>query len=70
MKMIKQSQINGRNATTWDERFKNDVWYADHWSLWLDIKILYATIAKVIRREGISAEGEATMPRFEGGRSA
>ena len=58
------AQINGRNATTWDERFKNDVWYADHWSLWLDIKILYATIAKVIRREGISAEGEATMPRF------
>lgn len=60
------AQIHGRNATTWDERFKNDVWYADHWSLWLDARILCATIAKVIRREGISAEGEATMPRFEG----
>ena len=60
------AQIHGRNSTTWEERFKNDVWYIDNWSLWLDIKILCVTIVKVLRREGISAEGDATMPRFYG----
>ena len=60
------AQIHGRNATTWEERFKNDVWYADNWSFWLDIKIILATVGKVLKHEGISAEGEATMPRFTG----
>ena len=60
------AQIHGRNATTWEERFKNDIWYVDNWSFLLDIKIVMMTAGKVIRHEGISAEGEATMPRFTG----
>lgn len=60
------AQVNGRNAVSWDERFKLDVWYVDHRSLWLDIRILWLTVRKVIVREGISAQGEATMPRFTG----
>lgn len=60
------AQINGRNATTWDKRFANDVWYVENRSLALDMKILWVTARKVLKREGISAEGEATMPRFEG----
>lgn len=60
------AQIHGRNATTWEERLSNDVWYADNWSFWLDIKIILSTVGKVLKREGISAEGEATMPRFRG----
>ena len=60
------AQINGRNAQTWPERFALDVWYVDNRSLWLDLKILWRTLGKVIRREGISAEGEATMPKFTG----
>ena len=60
------AQINGRNELTWEQKFTNDVWYVDNWSLWLDIKILFITVLKVIKHEGISAEGEATMPRFEG----
>ena len=60
------AQINGRNSRTWEQKFNNDVWYVDNWSLWLDIKILFITVLKVLRHEGISAEGEATMPRFEG----
>ncbi len=55
------AQVNGRNATTWDERLAMDVWYVDNQSLWLDLKILVRTIGVVIRRDGISAEGEATM---------
>lgn len=55
------AQINGRNTTTWDERLAMDVWYVDNQSFWLDLKILWRTIAVVLRREGISAEGEATM---------
>ena len=58
------AQINGRNSLTWEQKFNNDVWYVDNWSLWLDIKILFITILKVLKHEGISAEGEATMPRF------
>ncbi|MGI6515166.1 MAG: sugar transferase [Syntrophomonadales bacterium] len=60
------AQVNGRNAITWEEKFALDVWYVDNWSLWLDLKILAMTIVKVFKREGISAEGEATMPEFMG----
>lgn len=60
------AQINGRNAISWDEKFALDVWYVEHQSLWLDMKILALTVWRVLRREGISAAGEATMPRFEG----
>lgn len=60
------AQVNGRNALNWEERFKLDIWYVDHRSLWLDLRILWLTVRKVIVREGISAQGEATMPRFTG----
>lgn len=60
------AQVNGRNAITWDEKFKLDVWYVDNQSFWLDVKILLLTVKKVLLRDGISAEGEATMPRFTG----
>lgn len=60
------AQVNGRNAISWEDKFKLDVWYVDHRSLWLDIKILWFTVKKVLVRDGISAEGEATMPRFTG----
>jgi len=60
------AQINGRNAITWEEKFALDVWYVDNRSFWLDLKILAMTAWKVLRREGISAEGEATMPEFMG----
>lgn len=60
------AQINGRNAITWEEKFKLDVWYVDNQSFWLDLKILFLTLKKVFVREGISAEGEATMPKFTG----
>ncbi len=60
------AQVNGRNALSWEERFELDVWYVDHRSLWLDLYILWLTVRKVILREGISAQGEATMPRFIG----
>ena len=63
------AQVNGRNAISWEDKFKLDVWYVDHCSLWLDIKILWLTVKKVLVREGISAAGEATMPRFTGGKS-
>ena len=60
------AQINGRNAISWDEKFKLDAWYVDNQSLLLDIKILFLTVKKVVLREGISADGQATMPFFEG----
>lgn len=60
------AQVNGRNALSWEDKFKLDVWYVDHQSLWLDIKILWMTLKKVIVREGVSAEGEATMSKFTG----
>lgn len=60
------AQVNGRNAISWEEKFKFDVWYIDNQSLLLDIKILLMTAKKVFVRDGISAEGEATMPRFNG----
>ena len=58
------AQVNGRNAISWDAKFKLDVWYVDHRSLWLDVKILWRTVKKVLVRDGISAEGEATMPQI------
>lgn len=60
------AQINGRNAISWEDKFKLDVWYVDNQSFWLDVKILLLTIKKVFIREGISAEGEATMSKFTG----
>jgi lipopolysaccharide/colanic/teichoic acid biosynthesis glycosyltransferase len=60
------AQVNGRNAIGWDEKFRLDVWYVDHQSLLLDLKILCMTIAKVFRREGIAQEGQATMEKFTG----
>jgi len=60
------AQVNGRNAITWEEKFRLDVWYVDHWSLWLDIKILFITIWKVLRREGISQADHATAEEFKG----
>ena len=60
------AQVNGRNAIDWAQRFKLDVWYVDHQTLWLDLRILWLTLRKVWRREGISAEGEATVAKFKG----
>jgi sugar transferase EpsL len=60
------AQVNGRNALSWEEKFKLDVWYVDNQSLWLDLKILFLTVMKVLVREGISGEGHATMERFRG----
>lgn len=61
------AQVNGRNAISWEDKFSLDVWYVDHQSLWLDLKILWMTVRKVLMRDGISAQGEATMSRFTGG---
>ena len=60
------AQVNGRNALTWEEKFKLDVWYVDHQSTGLDIKIIAKTIEKVLKRSDISADGHATMPEFMG----
>ena len=60
------AQINGRNAISWEQKFELDTWYVDNQSLWLDIKILFLTVWKVVHRDGISAAGEATMTRFTG----
>jgi lipopolysaccharide/colanic/teichoic acid biosynthesis glycosyltransferase len=60
------AQVNGRNAISWKEKFKLDVWYIDHWSVLLDFKILWLTMYKVFKREGISAANEITMPKFMG----
>ena len=62
------AQVNGRNAISWDEKFELDVWYVDNRNLWLDLKIIWLTIRKVLKRDGISAAGEATMPKFTGNR--
>lgn len=61
------AQINGRNTLTWEEKFELDVWYVDHRTLWLDVKILWLTVLKVLQRDGISRQGHATMPEFTGG---
>jgi sugar transferase EpsL len=63
------AQVNGRNTLTWEDKFSLDVWYVDHCSLWLDLKILWLTLIKVLKREGIAAEGHVTMPKFTGGES-
>jgi len=63
------AQINGRNALSWEEKFKLDVWYVDNRSLLLDLKITFLTVKKVVMREGISADGEVTMPKFTGRKS-
>ncbi len=60
------AQVNGRNAISWDEKFDLDVWYVDNQSIWLDIKILWMTVKKVIVRDGISAKNQVTMPKFKG----
>jgi lipopolysaccharide/colanic/teichoic acid biosynthesis glycosyltransferase len=60
------AQVNGRNAISWADKFALDVWYVDHRSLWLDVRILWLTVRKVLVRDGISAAGEATMPKFKG----
>lgn len=60
------AQVNGRNSLSWEDRFALDVWYVDNRSFWLDMKIVILTIRQVFRRDGISAAGEATMPRFTG----
>jgi sugar transferase EpsL len=60
------AQVNGRNALTWERKFELDVWYVDHWSVWLDLRILWLTVMKVVKREGISQAGEATMEEFLG----
>lgn len=63
------AQVNGRNALSWEEKFKLDVWYVENRSFWLDMKILWLTIRKVVIREGITAEGEATVSKFTGNKS-
>ena len=60
------AQVNGRNAISWADKFALDVWYVDHRSLWLDVRILWRTVSKVLVRDGISAEGHATMTPFRG----
>jgi len=60
------AQVNGRNAITWEAKFKLDVWYVDHRSLWLDLKIIFMTAWKVLKREGVHQQGHATMEEFKG----
>lgn len=64
------AQVNGRNNLSWEEKFALDIWYVDHQSFWLDLKILWMTLVKVIRSEGISQRGSATMERFYGNGSS
>jgi len=59
------AQVNGRNAISWEQKFQYDVWYVDHQSLWLDVKIIWLTVKKVLVRDGISPQGEVIMPRFD-----
>ena len=63
------AQVNGRNALSWEEKFELDVWYVDNSSFWLDVQILAMTFWQVVTGKGVSAEGHATMPRFEGTRN-
>lgn len=60
------AQVNGRNALSWEEKFKLDVWYVDNQSFFLDLKVLFLTVKKVVVRDGINADGETTMPKFKG----
>jgi sugar transferase EpsL len=63
------AQVNGRNAITWEEKFKLDIWYVDNISFFLDMRILWLTVVKVLKSEGISADGFSTMPEFKGTQS-
>jgi lipopolysaccharide/colanic/teichoic acid biosynthesis glycosyltransferase len=63
------AQVNGRNAISWEEKFRLDVWYVDNYSLWLDLKIIFLSVRSILVREGISSTGHATMPFFEGSKS-
>jgi lipopolysaccharide/colanic/teichoic acid biosynthesis glycosyltransferase len=63
------AQVNGRNAISWEEKFALDVWYVDNRSMWMDVQILWRTVRKVLVRDGISAAGEVTMPKFTGSKS-
>ena len=60
------AQVNGRNAISWEEKFELDLWYVENRTLWLDLKILWMTIMKVVKKDGISADGESTMTKFTG----
>jgi len=60
------AQVNGRNSISWDEKFELDVWYVDNQSIWLDVKILWLTVKKVLVRDGITAQGDVAMPIFRG----
>ncbi|MFZ5882004.1 MAG: sugar transferase [Chloroflexota bacterium] len=62
------AQVHGRNALSWPDKFRLDVWYVDHWNFWLDIRIIFMTLVKVFQREGIAQEGQATMEKFRGDR--
>jgi lipopolysaccharide/colanic/teichoic acid biosynthesis glycosyltransferase len=64
------AQVNGRNAISWEDKFKLDVWYVDNWSVWLDVRIIAMTIWKILKREGISQPGQATAEEFMGKRKA
>ncbi|WP_322546137.1 sugar transferase [Clostridium perfringens] len=61
--------MNVRNLLSWEERFEQDVWYVENWSLWIDIEIFFKTILKVFKREGINQEGGVTMEKFTGNTS-
>ena len=63
------AQINGRNTLRWEDKFKCDVWYVDHQSIWLDFKIIFLTLFKVLKKEGVSQEGHVTMEKFRGNQS-
>lgn len=63
------AQVNGRNAISWEQKFKLDVWYVDHHNIYLDIKILFMTVQKVFKRDGIYSEGQVTMSKFTGSKS-
>jgi lipopolysaccharide/colanic/teichoic acid biosynthesis glycosyltransferase len=67
--MTGHAQVNGRNAISWEEKFKLDTWYVENQSVWLDFKIMLKTVKKVIAKDDISAEGEATMTRFTGSKN-
>jgi len=58
------TQVKGRNALTWEEKFQWDVWYVGHWSLWLDLRILLSTVVKIFKQEGINQQGQATVQKF------
>lgn len=60
------AQVNGRNSSSWKERLEMDAWYVENRSLWLDFRILWMTVSKVLKRDGVSAEGHVTMPKFDG----